>query len=112
MSIACLTSSPQLPYQCRGNANGVAWRVLFGEEHGYMAAARASMAGYAEEAAALIKQYERISFAEAHRQVLHLMPVTPGRVLDIGAGTGRDAAALATMGHSVLAVEPTEELRR
>jgi len=77
-----------------------------------MAAVRASTAGYGEEAPALIRQYESISFAQAHRQVLHLIPTTPGRALDIGAGTGRDAAGLAAMGHAVLAVEPTEELRR
>jgi SAM-dependent methyltransferase len=32
--------------------------------------------------------------------------------VDIGAGTGRDAAALAAKGHEVVAVEPTHELRR
>jgi SAM-dependent methyltransferase len=31
--------------------------------------------------------------------------------LDIGAGTGRDAAALAVRGHTVVAVEPTAEMR-
>src|SRR5260370_16918750 len=39
------------------------------------------------------------------------MPATPSRVLDVGAGTGRDAAALAALGHTVVAVEPTPELR-
>jgi SAM-dependent methyltransferase len=67
--------------------------------------------GYAEEADALVRQYESISFAEAHRHVLHLIPSAPCRVLDIGAGTGRDAAAFAAMGHAVVAVEPTAELR-
>ena len=67
--------------------------------------------GYAEEADALVGQYESISFAEAHRHVLHLIPSAPCRVLDIGAGTGRDAAAFAAMGHAVVAVEPTAELR-
>lgn len=67
--------------------------------------------GYADEADALIKQYESLSFADLHRQFLHLMPAAPGRVLDIGAGTGRDAAAFAALGHSVTAVEPTAELR-
>src|SRR5260370_5007628 len=38
------------------------------------------------------------------------MPATPSRVLDVGAGTGRDAAALAALGHTVGAVEPTPEL--
>ncbi len=67
--------------------------------------------GYAAEAAALAVQYESIAFAQVHAAVLHLVPPPPCRVLDIGAGTGRDAAALAALGHRVLAVEPTDEMR-
>jgi len=67
---------------------------------------------YPEEAPELLKRYESISFADAHRLVMHLIPTAPSRVLDIGSGTGRDAAGFAAMGHSVVAVEPTEELRR
>ena len=67
--------------------------------------------GYADEAEALVTQYEKISFAEVHRQVIHLIPTAPSRILDIGAGTGRDAAGFAAMGHRVTAVEPTAELR-
>lgn len=67
--------------------------------------------GYAEEAATLVESYERVLFAELHSEVLHLIPTTPCRALDIGAGTGRDAAALAALGHDVVAVEPTKELR-
>ena len=67
--------------------------------------------GYGETADVLVKQYEGLAFADVHRDTLHLLPTTPGRVLDIGAGTGRDAAALAALGHKVVAVEPTEELR-
>jgi SAM-dependent methyltransferase len=67
--------------------------------------------GYAAEADALARQYESITFAEAHRPYLHLIPTAPARVLDIGAGTGRDAAALAEMGHQVVAAEPTAEMR-
>src|SRR4051794_37024654 len=43
---------------------------------------------------------------------MHLIPKQPCRVLDIGAGTGRDAAGFAALGHQVVAVEPTEEMRR
>jgi SAM-dependent methyltransferase len=68
--------------------------------------------GYAEQACNLLGQYESVTFAEAHRAILHLIPNEPCRVVDIGAGTGRDAAALAAMGHRVVAVEPTEEMRR
>jgi hypothetical protein len=46
--------------------------------------------GYADEAEALVKQYESISFAEVHKPVRHLIPGAPADVLDIGAGTGRD----------------------
>jgi SAM-dependent methyltransferase len=71
----------------------------------------ASTSGYRESAQALIEQYERISFEDVHRPTLHLFPLPPATVLDIGAGTGRDAAALARRGHVVTAVEPTPELR-
>ena len=67
--------------------------------------------GYAEEADALVRQYESRCFEDVHRDVLHLLPQPPGRVLDVGAGTGRDAAALAAMGHRVTAVEPTAAMR-
>lgn len=65
--------------------------------------------GYTEAAAAMLAR--PLCFAEVHRPVLHLMPTQPCRVLDIGAGPGHDAAVLAAMGHSVVAVEPTEALR-
>ena len=75
-------------------------------------AARASgTEGYAQEAPELLERYESIAFADVHAGVLHLMPSPPCRILDIGSGTGRDAAAFAAMGHSVVAVEPTDELR-
>jgi SAM-dependent methyltransferase len=67
--------------------------------------------GYGETADALAKHYESVSFADVHREILPLIPATPSRVLDVGAGTGRDAAALAALGHAVVAVEPTPELR-
>lgn len=68
--------------------------------------------GYADEAAELFNRYETIPAADAHRAVLHLIPAVPSHVLDIGSGTGRDAAWFAAEGHRVVAVEPTEALRR
>lgn len=67
--------------------------------------------GYGETAAERMKQYESLAFADVHRSILHLIPTTPSRVIDIGAGTGRDAAGFAELGHTVTAVEPTPELR-
>lgn len=68
--------------------------------------------GYAEESASLIDRYERISFSDLHRDLAHLFPTQPGWVLDIGSGTGRDAAVFAARGHRVTAVEPTDPLRK
>ncbi|WP_262376136.1 class I SAM-dependent methyltransferase [Streptomyces sp. sk2.1] len=73
--------------------------------------AMASTAGYGQAAEALAEQYESVTFNEVHREVLHLFPSRPGSVLAIGAGSGRDAAALAARGHRVVAAEPTAELR-
>jgi 2-polyprenyl-3-methyl-5-hydroxy-6-metoxy-1,4-benzoquinol methylase len=67
--------------------------------------------GYTEEAAALGRQYESVRFVDVHAPMLHLFPTVHGDILDIGAGTGRDAAALAGMGHRVVAVEPTAAFR-
>lgn len=71
----------------------------------------AGTAGYGAEADALAVQYESVAFEEVQRGLLALFPAAPARVLDVGAGTGRDAAALARLGHRVTAVEPTAELR-
>lgn len=70
-----------------------------------------STAGYGATADALAAQYESVTFEEVHRETLHLYPLSPAHVLDLGAGTGRDAAALARRGHQVVAAEPTQELR-
>ncbi|MGO4715299.1 class I SAM-dependent methyltransferase [Bradyrhizobium sp. 2TAF24] len=67
--------------------------------------------GYAALAAALVARWEQISSAEHHGAVMHLMPRAPADVLDIGAGSGRDAAWLAAMGHRVVAVEPLDAFR-
>ncbi|MFF2348616.1 class I SAM-dependent methyltransferase [Kitasatospora sp. NPDC058115] len=68
--------------------------------------------GYGAQADQLAAQYESVTFAEVHRETLHLLPSRPSDVLDVGAGSGRDAAALAALGHRVVAAEPTGELRR
>jgi SAM-dependent methyltransferase len=68
--------------------------------------------GYEEDAELLIERYESTPFVQKHQAVLDLLPTGPGSALDIGAGTGLDAAWLADQGHAVLAVEPTEVFRR
>lgn len=68
--------------------------------------------GYGNNAPALAEQYESITFDDVHHEVMHLFPSPSARVLDVGAGSGRDAAALAMLGHRVVAVEPTDALRQ
>lgn len=77
-----------------------------------MTAARVSgTEGYADEAEELFRRYESIPAADSHRAVRHLIPAAPSSILDIGSGTGRDAAWFASLGHRVVAVEPTDEMR-
>jgi SAM-dependent methyltransferase len=67
--------------------------------------------GYDKEAGERAARYESIAPEIVHGPVLHLIRDGPCRTLEIGAGTGRDAAWLADRGHTVLAVEPTAEMR-
>src|SRR3981081_87795 len=67
--------------------------------------------GYADEAEELFKLYESIPAADLQSAVLHLTPTAPSHILDIGSGTGRDAAWFAAQGHRVVAVEPSDALR-
>ncbi|WP_026425640.1 class I SAM-dependent methyltransferase [Actinokineospora inagensis] len=71
----------------------------------------AGATGYSGAAERLAHEYEAVSFEQVHGAVVAWLPGTPSRVIDIGAGTGRDAAALAARGHTVTAVEPTAEFR-
>ncbi|MFI5617221.1 class I SAM-dependent methyltransferase [Streptomyces sp. NPDC051567] len=66
---------------------------------------------YAQYAEALAHRYEGLSFDVLYEEVLPWLPTAPARAADIGAGTGRDAAALARAGYRVTAVEPVREMR-
>lgn len=76
------------------------------------AAAISGTQGYAQQAHELVERYEAVPFAEKHQAVAHLFPAAPARVIDIGAGTGADAAWFAARGVPVVAVEPTAALRQ
>lgn len=67
--------------------------------------------GYEAEADALAVRYEGRSFEAVHPHLLALLPPLPAAAIDIGAGTGRDAGALAARGYHVTAVEPTAAMR-
>lgn len=66
---------------------------------------------YDRNAQRLAENYESLTFEKVHQDLLPHLPELPARVLDIGAGSGRDAGTLAGRGYEVLAVEPSTELR-
>src|SRR4051794_1237140 len=54
---------------------------------------------YDANATALARSYEAIEPEQLHSWLVDLLPPAPALVLDVGAGTGRDAAWLARLGH-------------
>ena len=69
------------------------------------------VASYDVRAPVLVPEYESLSFEEIHASVLDLLPNCDSCILDVGAGTGRDAAWFAANGHNVVAVEPSAQFR-
>lgn len=68
--------------------------------------------GYDAEAGALSARYEQLRAEEVHAAFLDLLPAGADRLaLDIGAGSGRDAAWLRGLGYEVVAVEPARGMR-
>ena len=59
----------------------------------------------------LTEQYERISADQLYSWLEDYLPKKPGLALDIGSGSGRDAAWLADKGFEVTAVEPSTPMR-
>ena len=55
--------------------------------------------------------YEAFGFEEIHAGAMPFLPATPGTLLDVGAGSGRDAAWFAARGWEVVAVEPAAAMR-
>jgi SAM-dependent methyltransferase len=86
-------------------ASGVSKRQIATDETGILA-------GYASDAEILIPQFESIRTGDVLAPVIELLPTRASKILDVGAGTGRDAAWFAGQGHDVLAVEPVPEFRR
>lgn len=66
--------------------------------------------GYADVLEKFIEATVSIDFAELHKDFIPFIPKNPVRVLDLGAGIGRDASVLSSMGHTVTAAEPSEAL--
>jgi len=67
---------------------------------------------YSDNADALFERYTALDFEKVHADLLPCLSDTPGAALDVGAGAGRDALALAKRGWEVVAVEPAQRLRQ
>lgn len=60
-----------------------------------------------EEGRSLAARYESLDAAEVHSWLRDVVPEGRLVALDVGAGSGRDAAWLASLGHEVVAAEPS-----
>lgn len=67
---------------------------------------------YRANARALGARFDGLSSAALYEPVADYLPSQSSLILDVGAGSGRDAAWLAGQGHRVVAVEPVAELKR
>jgi SAM-dependent methyltransferase len=66
---------------------------------------------YEQNAEDLVTQYESLTFEQVHPALLDLLPPQGATVLDVGAGSGRDAAWFAARGYDVVAIEPSDAMR-
>lgn len=67
---------------------------------------------YDQNAPRVTERYESVQPETVHAWLLDLLPDRPALILDVGAGSGRDAAWLASSGHDVIAVEPSASMRK
>ena len=70
------------------------------------------VAAYDLQAASLAELYEGVSAERIYADLAPSLSISSGLALDVGAGSGRDAAWLATLGYEVVAVEPAAGMRR
>lgn len=69
------------------------------------------MTWYDDNAAEVATRYEALEPQSLHAWMSDLLPGEPSLVVDVGAGTGRDAAWFAAAGHEVIAIEPSSAMR-
>ena len=66
---------------------------------------------YETRVAEVAVRYESVSAARINEWLLDILPPPPAAILDVGAGSGRDAAWLLSQGYEVLAVDPSAMMR-
>ena len=65
--------------------------------------------GYDRFTDLFIESSQALDFHEACKDFLSFLPTSLTNILDIGAGAGQNAAALAKLGHKITAIEPMPE---
>ena len=71
-----------------------------------------AVAWYDKHASVVAPQYESVDPESLHDWLADLLPQAPAIVLDVGSGSGRDAAWLAEKGYDVIAAEPSKAMRK
>jgi SAM-dependent methyltransferase len=66
---------------------------------------------YDANVAEVSRRYESVAAESVYAWLVDLLPKAPALMLDVGAGTGRDAAWLASCGLEVVAAEPSAAMR-
>ena len=69
------------------------------------------IAYYDKNALEITARYESVTFEDVHSDLIEWLPKPGSKILDVGAGTGRDAYWLAKKGYYLTAVEPSKNLR-
>ena len=69
-----------------------------------------SVEWYDLHAESVVARHESIRATDANSWLRKDLPIMPAHVLDVGAGSGRDAAWLSSLGHKVVAVEPSARM--
>ena len=69
-----------------------------------------ALAHYRDHAGLLGARYQALTTKDVIAPVAQHLPPSSARIIDIGAGSGRDAVWFAKMGHRVTGVEPVREL--
>jgi SAM-dependent methyltransferase len=70
-----------------------------------------AVAWYDQHADGVVERHESVAPEKVDAWLENFLPSQSALALDVGAGSGRDAAWLVSRGHQVIAVEPSEQTR-